>query len=98
MVLQEYCKLRVTSRSIARIARAAIPFVLFCTTAMAQLQIGNSNPQTPQSDPVTLQIKKSVVFLETSCLHDFQPDLAQLTPDTLAKITLINWGRRRRDL
>jgi hypothetical protein len=32
-------------------------------------------------------MKKSVVFLQTDCLHDFGPDIAQLTPDTLAKLT-----------
>jgi hypothetical protein len=32
----------------------------------------------PPSLPVTVQIKKTIVFLETDCLHDFGPDIQSL--------------------
>ncbi len=37
--------------------------------------------------PITSQIKKTVVFLGTDCIHDFEPDLAQLKPKALAKMS-----------
>jgi hypothetical protein len=47
-----------------------------------------NNPAKPSTElPFTTQLKKTVVFLEADCLHDFAPDLAQLTPDALAKMS-----------
>jgi hypothetical protein len=56
-------------------------------TVWAQVQIG-AQPATAAAPtlPVTTQIKKTVVFLEADCLHDFGPEIAQLTPDAMAKI------------
>lgn len=55
-------------------------------TAYAQAAAGTP-PAVPPALPVTTQIKKTVVFLEADCLHDFGPDLAQLTPEALAKMS-----------
>jgi hypothetical protein len=52
----------------------------------AQVTIGNPSAQ-PTTLPLTTQIKKTVVFLEADCLHDFGPDIAQLTPEALAKLS-----------
>jgi hypothetical protein len=58
-----------------------------CQHATAQAGTKTNNPAPPSPvTPFTTQIKKTVVFLRTDCLHDFAPDLAQLTPDALAKV------------
>lgn len=59
----------------------------FCISLTAQAQVNPNNPATPTpTKPFPTQIKNTVVFLETTCLHDFHPDIAQLTPDVLSKI------------
>src|SRR5205807_285019 len=64
--------------------------------ARAQLTIGTSSP--PPALPVTTQMKKSVVFLQADCLHDFEPYIAQLTPDALAKMSAQEITRAKEQL
>jgi hypothetical protein len=42
-----------------------------------------TNPTSDSSLPFTVQVKKTVVFLQDSCLHDFTQDAAQLTPEII---------------
>jgi hypothetical protein len=52
--------------------------------------LGGTNTDSPPSPsptpPPTTQMKRTVIFLQADCLHDFGPDIAQLTPDMLAKL------------
>jgi len=57
------------------------------THATAQTGTNSSPTAQPPTTPVTTEIKRSVVFLQTDCLHDFGPDITQLTPDVLSKLT-----------
>ncbi|HXM65884.1 MAG TPA: hypothetical protein VN911_04065 [Candidatus Acidoferrum sp.] len=70
-----------------RIVAAAL-WVVACIhgTAPAQVAVGTPSPPPPAL-PATTQIKKTVVFLEADCLHDFGPDIAQLTPEALARMS-----------
>jgi len=61
----------------------------WCTSLKAHAQVNSaaSNPATPSPvPPFPTQIKNAVVFLQTDCLHDFNPDITQLTPDVLSKM------------
>ena len=57
---------------------------------LPQVPSGTAQPvaQAPQP-PVTILIKKTIVFLETDCLHDFEKDSASLTRETLLHMPLI---------
>jgi hypothetical protein len=62
-------------------------WAMSCPHMTAQAGTNTNNPAQPSPTlPFTTQVKKAVVFLQTDCLHDFAPDLAQLTPDALAKV------------
>jgi hypothetical protein len=53
-----------------------------------QPQTTNANPASvPSPLPFPAQIKNAVVFVQTDFLHDFTPDIAQLTPDVLSKLS-----------
>ncbi|HWO27989.1 MAG TPA: hypothetical protein VNO32_04245 [Candidatus Acidoferrum sp.] len=53
----------------------------------AQAQANTNNPATPSPKlPFPTEVKHTVVFLETDCLHDFNPEIAQLTTDALSKM------------
>jgi len=53
----------------------------------AQVPSGTAQPvaQAPPP-PVTILIKKTIVFLETDCLHDFEKDSASLTREALLQM------------
>jgi hypothetical protein len=57
-----------------------------CLYVTAQAVPGNQ-AKSLAAPPLTTQIKNTVVFLQTDCLHDFGPDIAQWAPDALAKLT-----------
>jgi hypothetical protein len=73
-------------------ARQQILLGVIMTTAAlpigAQVAGGSSKTAAqPQPLPITTQIKKTVVFLETDCLHDFSPDASKITPEQLQAMT-----------
>jgi hypothetical protein len=75
--------------------------LLFCST-LVSAQLSSAAPATPASQqtagapgpqekvqpelPVTTQLKKTIVFLESDCLHDFSKDAANLTRDRIAQM------------
>src|SRR5690348_3103016 len=56
---------------------------LYLSTVQAQT---NGNNPAPQPPPFPAQVKNTVVFLQTDCLHDFTPEIAQLTSEVLSKM------------
>jgi hypothetical protein len=48
----------------------------------------NPNPPPPASPalPLTMQIKKTVVFLDTSCLHEFESEISKITKEQLLQM------------
>jgi hypothetical protein len=72
---------------LSRTIIATALWAISCLHVTAQAGTNTNNPANPSpAIPITTQIKKTVVFLQADCLHDFGPDIAQLTPDALAKI------------
>src|ERR1700723_666731 len=69
----------------------AIAVGLGCTVTIGVCAQSGTSPTSSSAavvtqSPFTTQVKKTVVFLETDCLHDFKLDVAKLTPDALAKL------------
>lgn len=60
-----------------------------CLNGMTQTGTDAKTPATVPNPvlPATTQIKKTVVFLEADCLHDFEPEIKRLTPELLGKMT-----------
>ncbi len=72
---------------LSRMIIATALWAISCLHVAAQAGTDTNNPAKPSPAlPITTQIKKTVVFLQADCLHDFGPDIAQLTPDALAKL------------
>ena len=72
---------------LPRMIIATALWALSCVHVTAQAGTNTNNPANPSpAIPITTQIKRAVVFLQTDCLHDFGPDVAQLTPDALSKV------------
>ena len=73
---------------VRRTISTTILGAISCLNVTAQAGADANNPAKPSpAVPITTQIKKTVVFLQADCLHDFGPEIAQLTPDVLAKLT-----------
>lgn len=64
--------------------------ILACTglsCLLGQVTSAPANPITQASPPpVTILIKKTIVFLETDCLHDFANDSTRLTRETILQM------------
>src|SRR5579859_550255 len=61
--------------------------IAFWMASAVQAQTNASTPvPQPPPPPFPTQVKNTVVFLQTNCLHDFNPDIAQLTPEVLSKM------------
>jgi hypothetical protein len=71
---------------LTRTVVVASLFTVAGVHVMGQVAAGTA-PAQPPALPITTQIKKTVVFLESECLHDFRPDLAQITTEALAKMS-----------
>lgn len=57
------------------------------TYTSAQVSAGPTQPAVQQPQlPITTQIKKTIVFLESDCFHDFDRDAASLTPDKVMQM------------
>ena len=73
---------------LSRLSRTIVITSLCAITCARVVAQAETNPNTPApSSPLTTVVKQSVVFLQTDCLHDFGPDIAELTSDVLAKLT-----------
>ncbi len=80
-----------------RLFWVTVLLVCSCLCTFAQNPAGvPPPPQSPASAnpataapalPMTTQLKKAVVFLQTTCLHDFQPEAEKLTPKALADLS-----------
>jgi hypothetical protein len=68
------------------VRRFACFFILCVWSAQSFSQTANQSTQVPSPPSVSEEIRKSVVFIEVDCLHDFTSDVAQLTPDAVAKM------------
>jgi hypothetical protein len=66
---------------------AVISLLLILSSVFSAAQATGSAPASHPTLPLPIQMKKTVVFLETDCLHDFGLDLAQTTPEMLAKMS-----------
>jgi hypothetical protein len=77
--------------------RLALLFVLFTAVSLlanfgplemhAQVSTEGSKPVAqPQPLPLTTQIKKTIVFLESDCIHDFGPQLSNLAKEKVAQL------------
>ncbi len=78
----------ITAMNLYWLSRTVIATVVWATSCIyLTAQAGSKAATPPPVTPFTMQIKKTVVFLQADCLHDFRPEIAQLTPDTLAKLT-----------
>jgi hypothetical protein len=61
----------------------------FAACCVAQLPKETISPTAiEQKLPVTVQLKKSVAFLTTRCLHDYNPELGQLTEERFLQLPL----------
>src|ERR1700679_1263158 len=72
------------SRPIVAVSLCLVVSVL----GLAQV-VPAPNPPAATSAPLPpiTQIRKTVIFLQTDCLTDFGPAVAQLSPDALTKLT-----------
>src|ERR1700680_4026219 len=71
---------------LRRVIVAIALWLMSCLYVTAQAGPAGNQAQSLPVRPLTTQIKNTVVFLQTDCLHDFGPDIAQWTPDALAKL------------
>ncbi len=74
------------ARYLRRVVVISLLSILASAVSVAQATTGGPSAAQPTL-PLPIQMKKTVVFLEADCLHDFGPELAQLTPETLAKMS-----------
>jgi hypothetical protein len=57
-------------------------------SSSAQVSSGPAKPAVqPPPLPITTQIKKTIAFLESDCLHDFKKDQPNLTRDKIVQMT-----------
>src|SRR5947209_4517536 len=78
----------MNSLASLRLNMAAIGLSMFgCFSCWAQVSPTNTAPtaQTPPL-PITSQIKKTIVFLDVSCVHDFASDVASITGPRLLQL------------
>jgi hypothetical protein len=70
-----------------RVTLCFVLIALSARTSAAQTPAGSPPAvPTPTALPLTAQIKKTVVFLDTSCLHDYTGDVASLTKQWLLQM------------
>ena len=73
----------------AQLIFAAVLACSFSTSVLAQaVTDSHKSVTTPPPLPFTTQIKKTVVFITTTCLHQPRPEeLAMMTPEIVTKLT-----------
>jgi hypothetical protein len=69
----------------------ALVLVFVCHYGVAQMGTNTNNPTDKPASPspvlpLTRQFRKTVVFLQTDCLHDYTQEVQALTPEVLAKL------------
>lgn len=80
---------RVSNSLLSFFAISIVMAVLLAVTR-SEAQVSSGNPPQPVQPqlPITTQIKKTIVFLESDCLHDFHMDAANLTRDKILALPI----------